>query len=574
MFRISGIAIRSLVVGFVNDTVTVEVNDIVVTDENLTVVLLTLWRTIEFIVGTDKAVVDEWNILTLRIALSLTIGRNQSRVILYLNNIVRVRVVGIGPETHAVVQYLIEADLNLETVVLHLTLVDIRRGCSTKVWRHWTVGSGDEDVVTVIAEPVKATCEHAMEEGVIETDIFLQYGCPTEIRLSNSSFLISNERTCRTVEWDIETITVVRYLPTCQVSPTCTSVIITDFTDRSTDLEHINDTFVFQLLHEFLFWDHPTGCSWTEECKAIVWRELLRTIVSTVELCEIPALIVVCSTEHPVLTTILEVGITCVDTTLPVTHQRDVMVTELTSPEELERHFRCAACIADATCFGRPVALFIEIETCFRIDFIFPNKLAFLRNNVCSIVDVTTTGSTDTTTTLVKLVVPRDRSASDKTLCDEIEILFKGKVSEYAGDGRQLITWCWHAHRRVRHVWSCQSGVTPGAICKLNGIYVRRHTIGTGPVLLLEELTAITVIITRRLLLGIRTSQVYLELSRLRNLEVKIWTYIQTVVCITAFITLVVIPDFGHITFVLEVECYEILHKLGTTRKVDVRIVR
>ena len=35
-------------------------------------------------------------------------------------------VVGICPEAHAIVQHLVEAKLNLETVVLHLTLIDVR----------------------------------------------------------------------------------------------------------------------------------------------------------------------------------------------------------------------------------------------------------------------------------------------------------------------------------------------------------------------------------------------------------------------------------------------------------------
>ena len=37
---------------------------------------------------------------------------------------------------------------------------------------------------------------------------------------------------------------------------------------------------------------------------------------------------------------------------------------------------------------------------------------------------------------------------------------------------------------------------------------------------------------------------------------------------------MVVIPDTGHITFVLEVESYEIFHELGTTGEVDIGVVR
>ena len=35
-----------------------------------------------------------------------------------------------------------------------------------------------------------------------------------------------------------------------------------------------------------------------------------------------------------------------------------------------------------------------------------------------------------------------------------------------------------------------------------------------------------------------------------------------------------VIPHAGHITFVLEVEGYEVLHEIRTTRQIEIRIVR
>ena len=59
MLGVSRVAVRSLVVGLVNDTIAIEVNDIMVTNKYLTVILLTFRHTVEFIVGTDKAVVDE-----------------------------------------------------------------------------------------------------------------------------------------------------------------------------------------------------------------------------------------------------------------------------------------------------------------------------------------------------------------------------------------------------------------------------------------------------------------------------------------------------------------------------------
>ena len=69
------------------------------------------------------------------------------------------------------------------------------------------------------------------------------------------------------------------------------------------------------------------------------------------------------------------------------------------------------------------------------------------------------------------------------------------------------------------------------------------------------------------------TARSGLEDRVLRNLEVQIRTHIQTIIRITTFITLVVIPNLCHITLVLEVKGHEIFHGLCTTREIDVRII-
>ena len=246
------------------------------------------------------------------------------------------------------------------------------------------------------------------------------------------------------------------------------------------------------------------------------------------------------------------------------------MVTELTTPEQLERHFRSTARITYRTSHRRPVAALIEVKTRRGIDFILPKHLTNLRQHIRLLRGVQVG---DTTVALIELVVPRDSTTGYKTLRDEVELLLKGKVGEHAGDGLQLITRCGHAGRRVLDV-GYQRVVTPRSVRELHREEVRRHTVGTRPLLLLEELTVITIIVTRGLLLGIRTSQVHLELRGLRNLEVQVRTHVQTVVGITAGVTLMVIPYLCHITLVLEVEGHEILHKLRTPAYIKVRVIR
>ena len=57
-----------------------------------------------------------------------------------------------------------------------------------------------------------------------------------------------------------------------------------------------------------------------------------------------------------------------------------------------------------------------------------------------------TTGGINTTTALVKLVVPADGAASHKALGDEVKILLKDEVGEDTCDGLQLITGRGHVH--------------------------------------------------------------------------------------------------------------------------------
>ena len=168
-----------------------------------------------------------------------------------------ISVVGVCPEAHAIVQYLVETEFKLETVVLHLTLVDVGvRGC-TVVRRYRTVASRDEDIFTVIAEIVETTCKHTTEDSIVKTDVLFHHRCPSEVRVGNHSFLISFERAFRAVKTHVKTLSIVRYFPSGQISPTGTTGIITNLTDRTTDFEHINNLLIFQLLHEFLFREHP-----------------------------------------------------------------------------------------------------------------------------------------------------------------------------------------------------------------------------------------------------------------------------------------------------------------------------
>ena len=113
------------------------------------------------------------------------------------------------------------------------------------------------------------------------------------------------------------------------------------------------------------------------------------------------------------------------------------MVAELASPEELERHFCCTARITYATGLCCPVAAFIKVKTCIGIDEILTEKDTILRKNVC-VLDSMLIG--DTTATLIELVVPRNGTTGNKSLCHESEILLKGTVGEYACNGILLIT--------------------------------------------------------------------------------------------------------------------------------------
>ena len=106
---------------------------------------------------------------------------------------------------------------------------------------------------------------------------------------------------------------------------------------------------------------------------------------------------------------VLKFGIACVGTTFPVTHQGHVVLAQLTTPVELERHFSSTACIIDSAWLMFPVTLFKEVETRRCENLILEKELTVLRENVCRIVDVATTtiGTIgNTTVALVELVVP------------------------------------------------------------------------------------------------------------------------------------------------------------------------
>jgi hypothetical protein len=82
VLRVASIAERCLVVCLINNTVCIEIYDVVVTNHHLIIVHLALWRTVEFVISTDEAVVNERKVLTLRVALSSAVIRQQRWVIL------------------------------------------------------------------------------------------------------------------------------------------------------------------------------------------------------------------------------------------------------------------------------------------------------------------------------------------------------------------------------------------------------------------------------------------------------------------------------------------------------------
>ena len=198
-----------------------------VTNQHLIIVHLTLRCTVELVISTDEAVVNERSVLALRITLCSAVRGQQCRVILQLDFIVSIGIVGVGPETHTILQHFVETKFKFETIVHDFTLIDIRGRCSTIIRRYRTVVTRYEDVITFVTEPVETTCEHTTEESIVETDVHFSYCCPTKIWSSNDRFLI-------TLIWTLTScqrhIYFIQYRPLSQVSPTCTGIVITDFT--------------------------------------------------------------------------------------------------------------------------------------------------------------------------------------------------------------------------------------------------------------------------------------------------------------------------------------------------------
>ena len=124
-----------------------------------------------------------------------------------------------------------------------------------------------------------------------------------------------------------------------------------------------------------------------------------------------------------------------------ITEPEQVVVTtptpEITAPEELQRHFCGTAGITYVAGLHIPIAALIEIETCLGINLICPKHLSHLRKHICFLGGVKVR---NTTAALIELVVPGNRTASDKALGDKIEILLEGEIGEHACDGAHLIT--------------------------------------------------------------------------------------------------------------------------------------
>ena len=136
--------------------------------------------------------------------------------------------------------------------------------------------------------------------------------------------------------WTFTTIYIQRrgsaVSPLVHIQPTCFYIIITDFTIRSTNFQHIQNSAFFQEFHKRFFTNHPSDSTGIKECKTIFFAELLGTIISTIIFNKIPIRPIISSTECPVFTIVRNFTSCSRFLTTEQSHKGNIMLSKTTGP--------------------------------------------------------------------------------------------------------------------------------------------------------------------------------------------------------------------------------------------------
>ena len=205
-------------------------------------------------------------------------------------------------------------------------------------------------------------------------------------------------------------------------------VFVADFTVRSAQLQQVDDAFLAQAVHEFLFRNGPSKGAGVEESKAMGLAEFLRTVVSAIILDEIAARIVIGGTERPVFAIGRHHASAGILLSGEESHGRNVVVSELTGPVQLQLVIEIAhGCVVIyGASFGGPVHTLLPIKLVVAFKFLSQSHLSGLRIDIFrrrSVVKVV-----DSATAFHKDIIPGNRSAGIQSLGNEIQFLFQCEV--------------------------------------------------------------------------------------------------------------------------------------------------
>ena len=160
ILRRSRILIRCRVVG-INHAIAVEVDDLIHARQFLIVIGVVDGGSNELVPGVGPSVGLPRTVLSDGIVHRFLVGRQQGRIVVFLDDVLCVGHVEVTPQTPVASQLLIDAQFQFVAMRLYTTQIGCRCG-STVVGRHGTAATGYEDIFSVLPEEVEATGQYAV----------------------------------------------------------------------------------------------------------------------------------------------------------------------------------------------------------------------------------------------------------------------------------------------------------------------------------------------------------------------------------------------------------------------------
>ena len=447
-------------------------------------------------------------------------------------------------------------EFQLKTLVVCLTQV-AGSHCGTYPLRTALVRG--QDIVALLIEVVEATEEQTIQETEIDTGIILMGLLPSYI-IVRILTLIDSGNALGTKAIGIGILHPLLLIEEALAYTVHQVLVVTDLTIAGTNLQVVEPLLC--RLHKLLVGESPTERESWEETKTLALTEVLRTIVTEVDLCQVAIIIAVGSTTYKTLVTTSQLSLIAVVVLVVEQHTCHIMLAKLASIVQLTLDVELVSgglVITSVNQLSIRVVLIIRI---YNIEV------------ACATIQLVGSKACSKLAIVISIVVEADHRTCRKTWSQPIHLVIGDEVGLIDGVGGTIETCLSQTSHRVVLVLrrTCIEVAYSTIIISQPIRNWEQPSWCMVQVVECLRVRAIESLIAVRTLALLETST---EVDRhgqvLGQEEVQVGTETDTVVTLVRLVAILVLTEVLEQTLLVVVlSRYEVAHTLSTTLDIDV----